>query len=194
MAYDYIVVYWIWGAIVMLIAIGVVFVLRSGYSQGVRVLSRETKLSYVFSKGKMKHERFPPRDKVVVGQDSYDLPEGIKPMLVKTNPKSNKYNKFFYEENGQLLGPPSSMAEPFTSLMRPKDLAEEGERKSLAWLTRVTTDKMSIMEIILGVAIGLGLGYMVFTNWHPGLVTAPPSGYQYIVQKINETVTSTIHS
>jgi len=134
--------------------------------------------------------RNPPRDQLVIGKDRFDVPEGMKPALVKTKPQGNKYAKFYLEENGQLVHFGQTMNDPMPPLMRPKDLGEEGERKTLAWLSQITTDKSGLLNIILGLAIGLGLGYALFSNYHPGLVTAPPPGYEYAVQRINATITT----
>jgi len=159
-------------------------------SQSVRILARESKNTWIFMKGKLVHMRNPPRDQLVIGKDRFDIPEGVKPALVKTKPQGSRYAKFFLEENGQLVRFGDEMNDPMPALMRPKDLGEEGERKSLAWLNQITTDKSGILNIILGLAIGAGLGYSIFTNYHPGLVSAAPPGYQYAVERINATITS----
>jgi len=162
--------------------------------QSVRILARESKNTFIFMKGKLIHMKNPPRDQLVIGRDRYDIPEGMKPALVKTKPRGAKYAKFFLEENGQLVKFGDSINDPMPALMRPKDLGEEGERKSLAWLSQVTTDKSGLMNIILGAIIGIGLGYAIFTNYHPGLVTGAPPGYEYAVQRINATITSVTQS
>lgn len=173
------------------IAAGLIFIrLIFMGGQRVYVLARESVNTFILQRGKIQHQRYPAKDVLYLGSDKFDIVEGVKPALIKMKAKSNKYHKFFGESNGQLVGFKTDMTETPDALMNPKDLAQDQERKSLAELGRFTGDKGSILQLILGVAVGVGFGYALFNNWHPGLVSAAPPGYTYLVQKINETATS----
>lgn len=176
-------------------AVGVLIfrILTSG-GQRVYVLVRESVNTFVFQRGKMKHERYPAKDVLFLGPDKFDILPGIKPALIKMKPKAAKYHRFFGEVNGQLVEFKEQLTDTPDPLMTPTDLAADQERDSLAALGRFTGDKGSLLQLILGVAVGVGFGYALFNNFHPGLVPAAPGGYTYVVQKINETITSSSSS
>jgi hypothetical protein len=76
-------------------------------------------------------------------------------------------------------------------LIDPEDLPKDEERKSLVQLLSLKIPKSDLLfYLLIGIGMGAFLGLFVGQIYHPGLVQGPPAGYQYAVQKINETATS----
>lgn len=156
------------------------------------LLTRESPVTFILQKAKIRHEKNPPSNKLVLNsKDSFDLTEGHKKYLVKTSPKTLKYSQLFFESNGQLVYPTDNIESAMPPLMQPKDLAEEGERKALGWLDKISTGQLDRGQLIMGALLGLAIGYAIFSYWHPGFVQAPPDGYQYVVEHTTSTFTGT---
>lgn len=164
-----------------------------GKKQKVFVFERESKVSFGLFKAIIKKEGTPSITKLVLGKDRFDLPEGTKPFLLRKKVSGAKYDLMYFVQNGVLIAPSDQMQDPFDPLMQPKDLASDGEKKVLGWLTNVRANTTDRFAILIGAAVGLGIGYMLFSYWHPGLVQGPPDGYKYIVEHLNSTSTSVSH-
>ena len=165
----------------------------SGRKQKVFVLERESKVSFGIFRAKLFKEGNPSLTKLMLGRDKFDIPAGYRPMLLRQKLTGATYQLLFFLENGVLIKPTNEMTEPFDPLMQPKDLGSDGEKKVLGWLTNVRGNTTDRFAILIGAAVGLGIGYMIFNYWHPGLVQGPPSGYTYIVQHLNATSTAATH-
>lgn len=62
--------------------------------------------------------------------------------------------------------------------------------EQLANATKTFDLKQFLPLALLCIVMGLTVGYVLSILYHPNLVSAPPSGYQYIIQKVNATVTA----
>lgn len=61
--------------------------------------------------------------------------------------------------------------------------------KQMIQATKTISSKEMIIYIIIGLAIGLSVGYGVFQYWHPGLYPSPPPGYYYKAEPIPTNAT-----
>ena len=135
------------------------------------------------------------RKKISIGQESFNI--GERQFLIDMS-KVNRYEKW------NRFGPAFPVldfdlrdAKPGSLQFKPMTYTFKREPKPSSAGTNMMIRRHGIRQLaqatrntqmdpkIIGIAmlvVGLGISYLIFQSFHPGLVPAPPSGYHYVVQ------------